>query len=65
LGTISVAGPSIRFEGPERRSWLATRLHAAAAELAAIWPVWKRQRPASSRGGGEAPRIAAVAAADW
>jgi DNA-binding IclR family transcriptional regulator len=64
LGTISVAGPSIRFEDAERRSWLAARLHAAAAELSAIWPVWKRQRPASSRGGGETPRIAAVAAAD-
>jgi hypothetical protein len=38
LGTISVAGPSVRFEGPERRSWLAARLHAAAAELSAIWP---------------------------
>lgn len=64
LGTVSVAGPSIRFEGPERRSWLAARLHDAAAELSAIWPVWKRQRPASSRGAGEMPRIAAVAAAD-
>jgi len=64
LGTISVAGPSVRFEGPERRSWLAARLHDAAAELSAIWPVWKRQRPASTRGAGEMPRIAAVAAAD-
>jgi len=61
LGTISVAGPSIRFEDAERRFRLAARLHAAAAELSAIWPVWKRQRPASSRGGGEAPGIAAVA----
>ena len=63
LGTISVAGPSIRFEGPERRSWLAARLHAAAAELSAIWPVWKRQRPASSRGAGETPRLTVVGAA--
>ena len=63
LGTVSVAGPSLHFEGADRRSWLASRLHAAAGELSAIWPVWKRQRPASAKG-AEAPRIAAVAAAE-
>ena len=63
LGTVSVAGPAIRLKGEKRRSWLAARLHAAAAELSAIWPVWKRQRPTSARVLVDRPRVGAITAA--
>ena len=63
LGTVSVAGPAIRLKGEKRRSWLAARLHAAAAELSTIWPVWKRQRPTSARVLAERPRVGAITGA--
>lgn len=45
VGTLSLAGPVVRF-GAERRPQLAERLHAAAAELAQIWPLQPHAGPA-------------------
>ncbi|TIU42722.1 IclR family transcriptional regulator [Mesorhizobium sp.] len=42
-GTISVAGPLVRIT-PERWDELAKALHRAAAELAEIWSLRRRQR---------------------
>jgi IclR family acetate operon transcriptional repressor len=41
-GTLSVAGPLVRME-PERYPEIARALHEAAAEMAALWPLRKRQ----------------------
>lgn len=41
-GTISVAGPAIRFNA-KRAERLAPRVRAAAIELAALWPMRRRQ----------------------
>ena len=38
VGTLSLAGPLVRF-GPERRELLAARLAAAARELGGVWPL--------------------------
>ena len=43
VGTISIAGPRVRF-GPERYDELSHALHAAAAEITALWPIRTRQR---------------------
>lgn len=43
-GTLSVAGPTLRIT-PERHQELADMLHEAADEVAAIWPLRRRQRP--------------------
>lgn len=45
-GTISVAGPLLRI-APERYDDLSRELHAAAREVAAIWPLRVRQRGAA------------------
>lgn len=42
-GTISIAGPLLRIS-PERYEDLSRELHAAAREVAAIWPLRIRQR---------------------
>lgn len=42
-GTISIAGPLLRIS-PERHEDLSRELHAAAKEVAAIWPLRIRQR---------------------
>jgi len=42
-GTISIAGPLLRIT-PERYGDLSRELHAAAREVAAIWPLRIRQR---------------------
>lgn len=54
-GTISIAGPLLRIT-PERYADLSRELHAAATEVASIWPLRIRQRrvapavrPASDR----------------
>ena len=45
VGTLSVAGPTVRFM-PARRAQLALRLRKSAVELGGIWPL----RGGSSRG---------------
>ena len=52
-GTISIAGPLLRIT-PERYGDLSRELHAAAGEIAAIWPLRIRQR-------GVAPAVRALA----
>lgn len=42
VGTISVAGPSLRIT-PERIEGLAAALHATAAEMGQLWPTHLRQ----------------------
>lgn len=44
-GTLSIAGPLLRIT-PARHPELAGMLHEAAREVAAIWPLRRRQRPA-------------------
>lgn len=44
-GTISIAGPLLRI-APERYEDLSAELHAAAREVAAVWPLRIRQRGA-------------------
>jgi DNA-binding IclR family transcriptional regulator len=46
VGTLSLAGPMLRF-GPERRNLLAGRLSRAAEELGSIWPLRNRLGTAS------------------
>lgn len=41
-GTVSVAGPAIRFDA-KRAERLAPRVQAAAAELTSLWPMRRRQ----------------------
>lgn len=48
-GTISIAGPLLRI-APERYDDLSRELHAAAKEIAAIWPLRIRQRGIKSIG---------------
>lgn len=43
-GTLSVAGPTARMQ-PERHAAIAEALHKAAAEMAGIWPLRRRQNP--------------------
>jgi DNA-binding IclR family transcriptional regulator len=68
VGTLSVAGPLVRF-GPERRPQLAARLAEVAAELGRLWPLRMRlaadaaqtSHPERDREiGHERPRIAAL-----
>lgn len=42
-GTVSIAGPLVRLD-EARTAALASRLHEAAAEIAELWPVRRRQR---------------------
>jgi len=42
-GTVSIAGPLVRLN-EARTAALAPRLHAAAQEIAELWPVRRRQR---------------------
>ena len=44
-GTVSIAGPLVRLD-EARAATLAPRLHAAARELAELWPLRRRQRAA-------------------
>lgn len=59
-GTISIAGPLLRIT-PERHADLARELHAAAREVATIWPLRIRQR-GHAPAGRPAPDSAAVSA---
>ena len=59
-GTMSVAGPLVRL-GPERRAAVAADLRTAAARVAALWPLRKRQGQPRQRPDA-APRRAAGAA---
>ena len=51
-GTLSVAGPLLRI-GPARYEALARELRTAATEVAAIWPLRRRQRGAPAWPAGE------------
>ena len=57
VGTLSLAGPMLRF-GPERRNLLAARLTRAAGELGSIWPL--RNRLGSASGVAQKPDSSAV-----
>ena len=46
-GTVSVAGPVIRFEAPRRKS-MAPMLLKAAEELSALWPLRQRERQSAA-----------------
>ena len=48
VGTLSLAGPLLRF-GKERRSLFVTSLRKAAQELGSIWPLRHSSSPAAMR----------------
>ncbi|MBL8586910.1 MAG: IclR family transcriptional regulator [Methylobacteriaceae bacterium] len=54
VGTLSLAGPLLRF-GAERRVLLAARIARAAEELGAIWPLRQRPGTADMHAGRSAP----------
>jgi len=58
-GTVSVAGPSARLDAARVRI-LAPRLHQAARDLTAIWPVRMRQRRNPARDAHAAAPLAAA-----
>jgi IclR family acetate operon transcriptional repressor len=55
MGTVSVAGPSVRMTEPRIRE-LAPLVLRAAAEMSSLWPLRPRIRPPAARG-----NVAAVA----
>ncbi|MEP7205349.1 MAG: IclR family transcriptional regulator [Casimicrobiaceae bacterium] len=58
IGTVSIAGPTARLDGPRVKA-LVPRLAAATRELTGLWPVWTRQH--APRHAGPAMRLDSTA----